>query len=154
MDESFLREAIRLAAESVASGGGPFGAVVVRDGQIIGRGVNRVTVHNDPTAHAEIQAIRDACRNIGDFRLLGCRLYVSCQPCPMCMAAVYWARIERVVFAATATDAAAVGFDDLFISEELMRPLGARALPVSQLLREEGLEPLRLWRERGDRIDY
>lgn len=154
MDESFLREAIRLATESVQSGGGPFGAVVVRDGRIIGRGVNRVTVDHDPTAHAEVQAIRDACRNVGDFRLHGCTLYVSCQPCPMCMGASYWARIEKIVFAATATDAAAVGFDDMFISEELMRPLQARALPITQLLRDEGLLPLRLWQEKPDKTEY
>lgn len=154
MDETFMREAIRLASESVQSGGGPFGAVVVRDGRIIGRGVNRVTLDSDPTAHAEVQAIRNACANLGDFRLTGCDLYVSCQPCPMCTAAIYWARIDRVFYAADAADAAAVGFDDLFIAEELARPVGARTLPMTQLLREEALAPLTLWRELPSKIEY
>ena len=149
-----MREAIRLATESVHSGGGPFGAVIVRGGKILGRGVNRVTVNNDPTAHAEIQAIRDACSNIADFRLTGSDLYVSCMPCPMCMGAIYWAHIERVFYAADAADAATVGFDDLFIAEELVKPVHARELTTIQLLREEGLAPLHLWRVQPNKIEY
>lgn len=155
MDEQhFMREAIRLATESVENGGGPFGAVIVRAGEIVGRGVNRVTLHNDPTAHAEVQAIRDACRHLGDFRLSGCDLYVSCLPCPMCLGAIYWAHVERVYYAADASDAAAVGFDDLFIAEELAKPLAQRELSTHQLLRHEGLVPLRHWQEQPDKIAY
>lgn len=154
VDEIFMREAIRLATESVQNGGGPFGAVVVRDGRIIGRGANRVTRDNDPTAHAEVQAIRDACRTLGDFRLTGCDLYTSCLPCPMCMGAIYWARIARVFYAATAEDAAAAGFDDRYIADELAKPLQLRDLTITQALRDVGLEPLRLWQEQPNKIEY
>jgi tRNA(Arg) A34 adenosine deaminase TadA len=154
LEEFFMREAIRLASESVQSGGGPFGAVIVRDGEVIGTGINRVTATNDPTAHAEIQAIRTACQAVGDFRLNGCALYVSCMPCPMCMAAIYWARIERVFYAADARDAERVGFDDLFIAEELAKPVHGRKLPVRQLLREESLVALCLWQESPNKIEY
>lgn len=154
VDETFMREAIRLATESVQNGGGPFGAVVVRDGRIIGRGANCVTRDNDPTAHAEVQAIRDACRTLGDFRLTGCDLYTSCLPCPMCMGAIYWARIARVFYAATAEDAAAAGFDDRYIADELAKPLQLRDLPFTQALRDLGLEPLRLWQEQPNKIEY
>ncbi|MFA7096107.1 MAG: nucleoside deaminase [Gammaproteobacteria bacterium] len=154
VDETFMREAIRLATESVQNGGGPFGAVVVRDGRIIGRGANRVTRDNDPTAHAEVQAIRDACRTLGDFRLTGCDLYTSCLPCPMCMGAIYWARIARVFYAATAEDAAAAGFDDRYIADELAKPLQLRDLTITQALRDVGLEPLRLWQEQPNKIEY
>lgn len=149
-----MREAIRLATESVQNGGGPFGALVVRDGRILSRGANCVTLDNDPTAHAEIQAIRAACRTLGDFHLAGCDLYVSCLPCPMCMGAIYWTRIERVFYAATADDAAAVGFDDLFIAHELAKPMQSRELTTIQLLHEEGVVPLRLWQEQPNRIEY
>lgn len=150
-----MREAIRLAAESAESGeGGPFGAVVVKAGEVIGRGCNRVTSHNDPTAHAEIQAIRDACRRLADFRLDGCELYVNCMPCPMCLSAIYWARIERVYYAATAADAAAIGFDDLYIAEELARPITARHLPLIQLLSENAMQPFLLWQAKEDKITY
>jgi tRNA(Arg) A34 adenosine deaminase TadA len=154
VDENFMREAIRLATESVQNGGGPFGAVIVRDGHVIGRGINRVTLSNDPTAHAEVQAIRDACHTIGDFRLSGCDLYVSCLPCPMCMGAIYWSRIARVFYAADAADAAAVGFDDVFIAEELAKPVPSREMATTQVLREEGLVPLQRWREQPNKIEY
>lgn len=154
MVEQFMREAIALAERSVAEGGGPFGAVVVRGGEIIGRGHNRVTLDNDPTAHAEVQAIRDACATLGDYRLEGCSLYVSCMPCPMCFSAVYWARLERVYYAATAADAASIGFDDVYIAEELARPLTERHLSVVQLMRSEALSAFAHWREKPDRIDY
>jgi len=150
-----MREAIRLAAEGVRRGdGGPFGAVVVRDGEIIGRGWNRVVAQQDPTAHAEVNAIRDACRRLGDFRLAGCRLYTSCEPCPMCLAAAYWARLEQVWYAATGEDAEAVGFDDSHIRQQLAEPRERRLLPQGQLLREEALEVFRQWRNSGLRVDY
>lgn len=149
-----MREAIRLARESIDSGGGPFGAIVVRDGEIIGRGSNRVTLSHDPTAHAEVGAIRDACARVGDFSLHGCELYVNCMPCPMCLGAIYWARIDRIYYAATAADAAAIGFDDLFIAEELARPLTQRQLPTAQLLRDEALVGFRAWDEKEDKVEY
>jgi len=131
-DRDFLRQAIDLANRSVDEGGGPFGAVIVRKGLVIGRGNNRVTLDNDPTAHAEVQAIRDACRKEKDFSLSGSVLYASCEPCPMCMAAIYWARIERVVFAASGEDASHAGFDDRWIARELCQPYAERSLPVEQ----------------------
>jgi guanine deaminase len=149
-----MREAIRLAHKSIETGGGPFGAVVVREGKIIGRGANRVTVAHDPTAHAEVSAIRDACAYLGDFSLQGCELYVNCMPCPMCLGAIYWARIERIYFAATASDAAAIGFDDVYIAEELARPVEQRHMTMIQLLREEALEGFRIWDVKEDKVEY
>lgn len=154
MDEEFLREAITMAESSVGHEGGPFGALVVRNGQILGRGANRVTADNDPTAHAEVVAIRDACRNAGDFALAGATLYVSCEPCPMCFAAAYWARIERIVFAASREDAAAAGFDDVMIHEQVALPPAERRLPMVQLLRVEAQQPFLMWRQFDARIDY
>ncbi|MGM0593334.1 MAG: nucleoside deaminase [Pseudomonadota bacterium] len=154
MHVEFLREAIRLADESLANGGGPFGAVIVRDGAIVGRGNNRVTLNNDPTAHAEVQAIRDACRSLGDFQLSGCELYVSCEPCPMCMAAAYWARLDGIYFAASAEDAAQVGFDDVSIRDELRREPAQRHLPMAQALRQEGQVPFARWEALADRVEY
>lgn len=154
MEERFLREAIALAENSIDEGGGPFGAVVVRNGEIIGRGKNRVTWENDPTAHAEVQAIRDACRNIGDFQLSGCELYVNCEPCPMCLSAAYWARLDAVYYAATAEDAAAAGFDDVLIRQELMRDPAERQLPISQALREEAHLTFKRWNAMEDKQEY
>ncbi|WP_229321080.1 nucleoside deaminase [Larkinella knui] len=137
-DELFLREAIRLAKEGIHTGqGGPFGAVVVRDGRIVGRGCNQVTATNDPTAHAELVAIRDACRNLTTAQLTGCTLYASCEPCPMCLGAIYWAQPERVVFGSFHSDAAKAGFDDQFIYRELEKPRENRTIPMTQLLRHE-----------------
>jgi len=153
-DDDFLRQAIHLAEASVRSGGGPFGAVVVKDGEIIGRGHNRVTLDNDPTAHAEIQAIRDACQHVGGFSLEGCTLYVNCEPCPMCLSACYWAHLDEVIFAADAADAAQAGFDDMLIREELAQPREARRLSMRQSLRDEALAVFELWRESADRVDY
>ncbi|MFQ5745974.1 MAG: nucleoside deaminase [Gemmatimonadota bacterium] len=151
----FMREAIRLAAESVETGeGGPFGAVVVRDGRIIARGRNRVTSSFDPTAHAEIEAIRAACRALGSFQLEGCEIYCSAEPCPMCLGAIYWARPARVYYAAARSDAAAVGFDDAFIYEEIRVHPAERRIPLEPLLPEEGLEPLAAWSRKADRIEY
>jgi tRNA(Arg) A34 adenosine deaminase TadA len=154
VNESFLREAITLALESVRTGGGPFGAVIVRDGQIIGRGANRVTVVNDPTAHAEIVAIREACRLLNTFSLRGRDVYASCEPCPVCLAALYWARVGRVYFASTRADAAAVGFDDEYLYQELARPIDERRLPMTQRLRDEAQAALDAWRASPFKIPY
>jgi len=154
MDERFLREAIALAEASINEGGGPFGAVVVRNGAIIGRGTNRVTRENDPTAHAEVQAIREACRHIGDFQLQGCEIYVNCEPCPMCLSAAYWARLEAVYYAATAEDAAAAGFDDVRIRQELMRDPAQRQLPMVQALREEAWLSFQRWNDMEEKQEY
>jgi len=155
MDTAFLREAIRLSLDKMREGeGGPFGAVVVRDGEIVGRGWNRVTSANDPTAHAEITAIRDACSQLDTYTLAGCDLYSSCEPCPMCLAAIYWARLDHLYFAATREDAAAAGFDDAHIYSQLPLPVSERQLPTRQSLRGEALEALAEWREMEDRIQY
>jgi guanine deaminase len=155
MHETFMRQAISLAAEGVRRGdGGPFGAVVVGEGKIIGRGWNRVVADLDPTAHAEVNAIRDACRYLGSYRLHGCVLYTSCQPCPMCLAAAYWARLDHIWYAALTQDAAAVGFDDSHIQDELSRPEKLRDLPQTPLLRAEALPIFKLWRDSERRVDY
>jgi len=154
MNERFLMEAIRLADESVSNGGGPFAALVVRDGEIVGRGNNRVTLDNDPTAHAEVQAIRDACQNVGDFQLRGCELYVNCEPCPMCLAAAYWARLDAVYYAASAADAAAAGFDDVLIRNEIVREPAVRHLPMQQALREQAEKTFLRWQQMEDKIEY
>ena len=153
--ESFMREAIRLARLGVARGdGGPFGAVVVHDGQVVGRGWNRVVADLDPTAHAEVNAIRDAARRLGRFHLTGCEIYTVCEPCPMCLSAAYWARVDHIHFAADAADAAAVGFADLSIRDELARAWDHRCLAAGQLLREAALEVFEEWRRSERRIDY
>lgn len=153
-DQRHLREAIRIASDSVRHGGGPFGAVVVRGGEVVGRGRNRVTADNDPTAHAEIEAIRDACRRLGAFRLDGCHVYCSSEPCPMCMAALYWARPARVVYAADKEVAADAGFDDVHITEELAKPEAERRLPFVRRELEGAGEPFRLWEAKEDRVEY
>lgn len=149
-----MREALALAAQSVRDGGGPFGAVVVRDGVIIGRGSNRVTPDNDPTAHAEVVAIRAACRTLNSFSLEGCELYVNCEPCPMCLAAAYWARLERIYYAATRDDAAAAGFDDALIYREVCLLPEQRRLPLRRLLPEEAGDAFAAWTAKADRVDY
>jgi len=149
-----MREAIALAQASAEIGCGPFGAVVVRDGRIIGRGSNRVTRDSDPTAHAEVVAIRDACRQLGDFSLEGCELYASCEPCPMCLAAAYWARLDKVYYAATREEASAIGFDDERIYREVCLPLEQRELPMQPLLHEEAQAAFATWLNNPDRIDY
>jgi len=154
MNKEFLQEAIRLAEESIANGGGPFAALVVREGKVIGRGNNRVTLNNDPTAHAEVQAIRDACKNIGDFQLSGCELYVNCEPCPMCLAAAYWARVDAVYYAASAADAAEAGFDDVVIRNEIRQEPNERQLNMQQALREEAQPTFTRWRLLEDKIEY
>ncbi|MGB7281173.1 MAG: nucleoside deaminase [Candidatus Acidiferrum sp.] len=155
MKNAFMARAIELSIESVKSGrGGPFGAVIVRDGTIVAEGVNRVTSMNDPTAHAEILAIRQACEKLGVFELRDCELYTSCEPCPMCLGAIYWARLARIYFANTAEDAAKIGFDDSFIYGELREPLSRRRIPTIQMMREEALAGFRAWVEKPDKIPY
>ncbi|HTD96937.1 MAG TPA: nucleoside deaminase [Edaphobacter sp.] len=151
----FMEKAIALATDNVTSGrGGPFGAVIVRDGEIVATGANLVTATNDPTAHAEVVAIRNACAALGDFSLAGCEIYTSCEPCPMCLAAIYWARCEAIYYGNSAADAANAGFDDAFLYEEMKRPLGERKIPAVTLLPEEAISSFDAWRERAGRIDY
>ena len=152
--EQLIGRAIRLSVENVAQGGGPFGAVVARGGEIVAEGVNRVTALNDPTAHAEVQAIRLAAQRPGRFDLSDCELYASCEPCPMCLGAIYWARLSRLYYAATQHDAAAAGFADALIYREMALAPSLRRLPTASLSREEALEAFRRWREQADRIDY
>jgi guanine deaminase len=151
----FLRRAILLATENVnAGGGGPFAAVIVRAGKIVGEGVNTVTTSNDPTAHGEVNAIRAASTALGTFSLSGCELYTSCEPCPMCLAASYWARIDAVYYGAGAADAAKAGFDDAYLYEEFRKSQDARQLPVVQLLREEAWQAFATWIASTSKIDY
>jgi len=153
--EKFMQEAIRLSLEMMRAGkGGPFGALVVRDGEIIGRGWNCVTSTNDPTAHAEVVAIREACRRTGNFLLEGSELYASCEPCPMCLSAAYWARIGRVYYAASRGDAAEAGFLDKMLYDELAREASQRRVPCIGLGREQALPAFREWKEKRDRIPY
>jgi len=155
MDNIFMREAIRRAVENVRSGGGgPFAAIVVKDGHVVAAGVNTVTLTNDPTAHAEVNVIREACQALGTFQLNGCELYTSCEPCPMCLGAIYWSRPDRVYFAATAKDAADAGFDDSFIYEELKVAHAGRHIPFEPMMPEAGLEPFQEWRQKDGRIKY
>lgn len=150
-----MARAIELSIENVRSGrGGPFGAVVVKDGRIIAEGVNRVTATNDPTAHAETVAIREACKKLAGFELRDCELYTSGEPCPMCLGAIYWARLARVYFGNTTKDAANAGFDDSLIYHEAARPPSQRQIPMIPLMREQALEAFRIWREKGDKISY
>ena len=143
-DKHFMREAIRLADESVLRGGGPFGAVIVKDGEIIAGSSNSVTIDQEPTAHAEVNTIREACRKLGTFDLTGCTIYTSCEPCPMCLGAIYWARISRIFYGNTRKDARDIDFADDFIYEELDKPLAKRTVPIIPLLRDEALRTFRL----------
>ena len=150
-----MRAAIRLSLEKMRCGeGGPFGAIVVRRGKIIGHGWNCVTSANDPTAHAEVTAIRDACRRLKTFRLDDCEIYTSCEPCPMCLAAIYWARVGKIYYAGARRDAAAVGFDDDLIGREMARPVSRRKIPTRQLLRGEALKVFKEWQDKPDKIRY
>ncbi len=151
----FMQEAIALSLNSVRSGkGGPFGAVVVKDGEIIASGHNQVTSTNDPTAHAEVVAIREACKVLRSFQLTGCELYTSCEPCPMCMGAIYWARPDRVYYANTKADAAKIGFDDQFIYDELDLLISKRQLPITQIMRDEALIAFQEWTDKADKVEY
>lgn len=150
-----MQRVIELAAENAASGrGGPFAAVVVQDGRIVAEGTNLVTSANDPTAHAEVVAIRRACAALGAFQLTGCELYTSCEPCPMCLGAIYWARPAAIYFSGTHKDAAAAGFDDSFIYQQTRLPVEERAIPMRRLLPESGRQPFVAWTQNGSRIPY
>jgi guanine deaminase len=155
MDKAFMARAIELSIANVRSGsGGPFGTVIVKDGVVIAEATNRVTATNDPTAHAEVMAIRQACLKLGFFELKGCELYTSCEPCPMCLGAIYWARIDRVYFGGLAGDAAKVGFDDSAIYEEIAQPHSEREIPMVQMMREEALLAFRAWEENPGKVRY
>jgi guanine deaminase len=155
MNPKFMRAAIRLSIDMMRSGkGGPFGAVVVTGNKIVGRGCNEVTSSNDPTAHAEIVAIRDACRRLKTFDLNGCEIYTSCEPCPMCLSAIYWARIRKVFYANTRKDAAKIAFNDDFIYREVALPIRKRKLVMKQLLRNEALKAFTEWDDKTDKIPY
>lgn len=155
MDNSFMARAIQLSIDNVVSGhGGPFGAVVVKNGRIIAEGVNDVTSSKDPTAHAEVVAIRRACAELQVFELDDCEIYTSCEPCPMCLGAIYWARIARIYFANLAEDASKIGFDDSFIYHEFGRPFPLRSIPMVQMMREEALAAFRAWQQKPNKIPY
>ncbi len=152
---SWMEKAISLALENVREGrGGPFAALVVKDGRLVASGTNLVTATNDPTAHAELVAIRAACRALGSFQLTDCEIYTTCEPCPMCMGAIYWARPARLYYASTRGDAARIGFDDAYIYEQLRLPAGERAIPMAQVLREEALAAFEEWERKQDRVMY
>lgn len=153
--EKFMRMAIALSESNVLnSAGGPFGAVIVKDGKVIAKSANKVTSTNDPTAHAEVSAIRLACKKLQTFDLSGCIVYTSCEPCPMCLSAIYWARIDVIYYANTKADAGDIGFDDQFIYEELEKPMEKRKVPVKQLLRSEAQQAFKLWESSAQRKDY
>ena len=153
-NDELMREAIRLSEENVANGGGPFGAVIARGGEIIATGVNSVTASNDPTAHAEVSAIRSAAQQLGTFNLAGCEIFTSCEPCPMCLGAIYWARLDRVYYANTKADAKAAGFDDSFIYDELALPRDRRKLPSVPMMRNEAIKVFEEWARKEDKVEY
>ena len=150
----FMERAIELSIQSVKSGGGPFGSVIVKNNKIISEGMNRVTKSNDPTAHGEIVAIRNACKNLKDFSLKGCELYTSCEPCPLCLSAIYWSRIDKVYYANTRDDAQKIDFDDSFIYSEIMKKIEQRKIPMKQQLRDKALEAFRLWQRTENKVKY
>ncbi len=152
--ENFMQEAISLSIENIKKGGGPFGAVIVKNGSIIARGVNRVTCNNDPTAHAEVTAIREASKVLNSFNLSGCEIYTSCEPCPMCLGAIYWARIDRIYFGNTKTDAKNIGFDDSFIYAEIEKPINKRTIPTQQIMTDEALKAFKIWSSYEGKTEY
>lgn len=152
--KELMKKAIELSVENVENGGGPFGAVIAREGKIIATGVNRVTANHDPTAHAEVSAIRAACQALGTFDLSGCEIYTSCEPCPMCLGAIYWAHLDKMYYGNDKHDAARIGFDDSFIYDELALPYTERRLVATPLLGEEAEEAFRMWEEKTDKIAY
>jgi tRNA(Arg) A34 adenosine deaminase TadA len=153
-DKQMMREAIRLSAESVKNGGGPFGAVIAKDGEIVAGTSNSVTLLNDPTAHAEVTCIREACRKLHTFDLTGYKIYTSCEPCPMCLGAIYWAHLDCIYYANHRKDAADIDFDDDFIYQELEKPMDQRSTPIISLLREEALPVFRMWAAKPDKTEY
>ena len=154
MNNKFMKRAIELSVQNVNKGGGPFGSVIVKDNQIIAEGSNKVTPTNDPTAHGEIVAIREACKKINDFSLKGCELYSTCEPCPMCLSAIYWARIDRVYYANTRKDAQKIDFSDSMIYEELNKTIKDRKIPMHQMMREEAIKAFELWDKKTDKVKY
>lgn len=152
--EEMMRRAIVLSVDNVRNGGGPFGAVITRNGEVVATGVNRVTANNDPTAHAEVTAIRNAAQKLGTFDLSDCEIYTSCEPCPMCLGAIYWARLKKVYFANNKEDAKNIGFDDSFIYDEMALRREERKLPSEVLMRDEAQEAFRMWNEKKDKIEY
>ena len=153
-DEEWMQEASELALKNIDEGGGPFGAVIVKDGKIIGRGANRVTKNLDPTAHAEVMAIREACQTVDSFQLNGATLYTSCEPCPMCLSAAYWSRVDRIVFGCTQDDAAAIGFDDAFLYREMRLSHAERSIPIEGLGRDHALRAFDRWESSEDKVPY
>lgn len=149
-----MLKAIELSKKNIEHGGGPFGAVIVKDGKIIGEGTNRVTANNDPTAHAEVEAIRQACKNISNFDLTGAEIYTSCEPCPMCLSAIYWARLSKIYYANTKKDAAAIDFDDDFIYSEIPKPISERKITMLQMMRPEALAIFKAWEASPFKIKY
>ena len=152
--EDFMLMAIKLSEENVKNGGGPFGAVIVKGNDVIATGVNRVTANNDPTAHAEVSAIRNACKLLGTFDLSGCELYTSCEPCPMCLGAIYWAHIDHIYYGNNKKDAADIGFDDSFIYEEMALDIPNRKKKMTELLHEEALKAFEAWKNKSDEVEY
>ncbi|MFO8021076.1 MAG: nucleoside deaminase [Perlabentimonas sp.] len=152
--KEYMQEAIRLSLENIDNNGGPFGAVIVKDGKIIAKGANRVTCSNDPTAHAEVVVIREAAKNLNDFNLSGCTIYTSCEPCPMCLAAIYWARIDRIFYGNTKTDAKKIGFDDSFIYDEIKLPVEKRSIQTSQILEHEAIKGFKKWEVFEGKTEY
>ncbi|MDH8701542.1 guanine deaminase [Dysgonomonadaceae bacterium PH5-43] len=152
--EDMMRKAIELSLIGIEAGGGPFGAVVVKNGEIIAAAHNTVTLSNDPTAHAEVNAIRLAAEALNTFDLSGCEIYASCEPCPMCLSAIYWARIEKLYYANTKTDAKDIGFDDSFIYEQIDLPEQKRSIPVVKMMRDEALEAFKVWKNKEDKTEY
>lgn len=152
--QELMQMAIRLSEENVLNGGGPFGAVIAKEGVVIATGVNRVTANNDPTAHAEVSAIREACRKVKNFKLEGCVVYSSCEPCPMCLSALYWAGISKIYYANTKNDAKAIDFDDSFIYEQLSLERDDRSIPCHQMMRDEALHAFEMWRDKEDKTAY
>lgn len=153
-DKKFMQQAIDLSIESVKNGGGPFGAVIVKDGEVIAATSNSVTLTNDPTAHAEVNAIRFATKKLETFNLAGCEIYSSCEPCPMCLGAIYWAGIDKLYFANNKTDAKEIGFDDSFIYDEIATPYNKRKVITKQMMRSEALKAFKMWEENEDKIEY
>ena len=154
MKEKFMKRAIEISIENVSNGGGPFGCVIVKDEKIISEGSNKLTSSNDPTAHGEIVAIREACKRINNFSLNGCELYSTCEPCPMCLSAIYWARIDKIYYANTRKDAQKIGFDDSLIFSEFQKNIDKRKIPMIQMLRNEALKAFDLWDKKIDKVKY
>lgn len=153
-DAQFMELAVELSKENIASGGGPFGAVIVRDGEVIATGTNRVVPNSDPTAHAEVTAIRNACQQLGTFKLDGCTIYSSCEPCPMCLSALYWAGVERICYGNTKQDAKEINFDDSFIYDQLELNYDERSIHCEHFMRDKALEAFRMWQQKDDKVEY